>query len=189
MIAAVVLVAAGAVPADEIASAIHFPTLLLLGGLMILSARVGAAGFYNAAAAWIARQAGRPLRLLALTIAVGGTLSAFLVNDIVVFAMTPLLCAGLDGIKQKIDPVAAGFGPLEENIYDLPPEKAAKIRSVPGSLRQSLDALRNDHAYLTETGVFTDDFIDLWIAYKTERELKPVEIRPHPYEFYLYYDA
>ncbi len=104
-------------------------------------------------------------------------------------AFSALLCAGLDGIKRKIDPVAAGFGPLEENIYDLPPEKAAKIRSVPGSLRQSLDALRDDHDYLTDTGVFTQDFIDLWIAYKTERELKPVEIRPHPYEFYLYYDA
>ena len=95
MIVAVVLVAAGAIPGGEVAGAIHFPTLLLLAGLMILSARVGAAGFYDAAAAWIARQAGRPLRLLALTIAIGGLLSAFLVNDIVVFAMTPLLCAGL----------------------------------------------------------------------------------------------
>jgi Na+/H+ antiporter NhaD/arsenite permease-like protein len=95
MIAAVVLVAAGAVPGGEIATAIHFPTLLLMGGLMILSARVGAAGFYDAAAAWIARQAGRPLRLLALTIGIGGVLSALLINDIVVFAMTPLLCAGL----------------------------------------------------------------------------------------------
>jgi glutamine synthetase len=104
-------------------------------------------------------------------------------------AFSALLCAGLDGIRRKIDPVEAGFGPLEENIYELPAEKAAKIRSVPGSLRQSLDALRDDHEYLTENGVFTDDFIDLWIAYKTERELKPVEIRPHPYEFYLYYDA
>jgi len=80
MIAAVVLVAAGAIPADETADAIHFPTLLLLAGLMLLSARVGAAGFYDAAAAWIARQAGRPLRLLALTIAIGGVLSAFLVD-------------------------------------------------------------------------------------------------------------
>src|SRR5262245_4639759 len=95
MIAAVVLVAAGAVPAGEIAGAIHFPTLLLMGGLMILSARVGASGFYDAAAAWIARRAGQPRRLLALTIAVGGVLSALLVNDIVVFAMTPLLCTGL----------------------------------------------------------------------------------------------
>jgi len=104
-------------------------------------------------------------------------------------AFSAMLCAGLDGIKRKIDPIAAGFGPLDENIYDLPEERAAKIRSVPGSLRQSLDALRDDHAYLTESGVFTEDFIRLWIEYKTERELKPVEIRPHPYEFYLYYDA
>jgi Na+/H+ antiporter NhaD/arsenite permease-like protein len=95
MIAAVVLVAAGAVPGGRVGSAIHFPTLLLLGGLMILSARFGAAGFYGAAAAWIARRAGRPVLLLALTVAVGGALSALLVNDIVVFAMTPLLCAGL----------------------------------------------------------------------------------------------
>src|SRR5262252_10385327 len=102
MIAAVVMVAVGALPAGEVASAVHFPTLLLMGGLMILSARVGAAGFYDAAAAWIARQAGRPLRLLALTIAIGGVLSAFLVNDIVVFAMTPLLCAGL--AARKLDP-------------------------------------------------------------------------------------
>lgn len=104
-------------------------------------------------------------------------------------AFSALLCAGLDGIKRKIDPVAAGFGPLDENTYELPPEKAAKIRSVPGSLRESLTALKNDHAYLTEGGVFTEDFIDLWIDYKMERELKPVEIRPHPYEFYLYYDC
>ena len=77
MVAAVVLVAAGALPIDEIASAIHFPTLLLMGGLMILSARVGAAGFYDAVAAWIARQAGRPLHLLALTIGIGGCFPPF----------------------------------------------------------------------------------------------------------------
>ena len=109
MIAAVVLVAAGAVPAAEVAAAIHFPTLLLLAGLMILSARVGAAGFYDAAAAWIARQAGRPLRLLALTIAIGGVLSAFLVNDIVVFAMTPLLCAGLAARRLDARPFLFGL--------------------------------------------------------------------------------
>lgn len=100
-----------------------------------------------------------------------------------------LLCAGIDGIKRKIDPVAAGFGPLDENIYELPPERAAKIRSVPGSLRQSLDALANDHAYLLEGGVFSEEFVKLWIEMKIERELRPVEIRPHPYEFYLYYDC
>jgi Na+/H+ antiporter NhaD/arsenite permease-like protein len=109
MIAAVVLVAAGAMPVDEIAAAIHFPTLLLMGGLMILSARVGAAGFYDAAAAWIAGQAGRPLRLLALTVGVSGILSAFLVNDIVVFAMTPLLCAGLAARKLDVRPFVFGL--------------------------------------------------------------------------------
>ena len=108
MIVAVVLVAVGAVPTGELAGAIHFPTLLLLGGLMILSARVGASGFYDAAAAWIAGQAGRPLRLLALTIAIGGVLSALLVNDIVVFAMTPLLCAGL--AARNLDPRPFLFG-------------------------------------------------------------------------------
>jgi Na+/H+ antiporter NhaD/arsenite permease-like protein len=102
LIAAVVLVATGGIPANQITNSIHFPTLLLLGGLMILSARVRAAGLYEAAAVWIARQAGRPVRLLALTIGIGGTLSAVLVNDIVVFAMTPLLCAGLSA--RKLDP-------------------------------------------------------------------------------------
>jgi Na+/H+ antiporter NhaD/arsenite permease-like protein len=108
MVAAVVLVGTEAIPTNEIAGAIHFPTLLLLGGLMLLSARVGAAGFYDATAAWIARQAARPLRLLAVTIAVGGILSALLINDIVVFAMTPLLCTGL--ALRKLDPRPFLFG-------------------------------------------------------------------------------
>src|SRR5262249_9856226 len=108
MIAAVLLVAAGAVASGELADAIHFPTLLLMGGLMILSARVGAAGFYDAAAAWIAAQAGRPVRLLALTIGVGGVMSAVLINDIVVFAMTPLLCSGL--AARQLDPRPFLFG-------------------------------------------------------------------------------
>jgi len=102
LIAAVILVATGEVPAEQLAKAIHFPTLLLMGGLMILSARVRAAGFYEVAATWIARQAGQPLRLLALTVVFGGALSAVLVNDIVVFAMTPLLCSGL--AARKVDP-------------------------------------------------------------------------------------
>jgi Na+/H+ antiporter NhaD/arsenite permease-like protein len=102
LIAAVILVATDQIPADQIANAIHFPTLLLMGGLMIISARVRAAGFYEAATAWIARRAGEPLHLLALTIGIGGIASAVLVNDIVVFAMTPLLCAGLTA--RKLDP-------------------------------------------------------------------------------------
>src|SRR5262245_28081114 len=95
LIAAVILVAAEAIPSKEIAEGVHFPTLLLMGGLMILSARVGTAGVYEAAAAWVTRQAGQPLRLLMLTIGVGGALSALLVNDIIVFAMTPLLSAAV----------------------------------------------------------------------------------------------
>jgi Na+/H+ antiporter NhaD/arsenite permease-like protein len=108
MVVAVIIAAIGAIPTDELASAVHFPTLLLLGGLMVLSARVGASGFYDAAAVWIAGQAGRPLRLLALTIVISGALSAFLVNDIVVFAMTPLLCAGLNA--RGLDPRPFLFG-------------------------------------------------------------------------------
>ena len=108
MVVAVVHVAVGAVPMDGVADAIHFPTLLLLGGLMILSARVGASGFYDWDGVWIAGEASRPLRLLALVIAVGGVLSAFLVNDIVVFAMTPLLCTGLQA--RKLDPRPFLFG-------------------------------------------------------------------------------
>ncbi len=104
-------------------------------------------------------------------------------------AFAAMLCAGIDGIKRKIDPHAAGFGPLDKNIYELEPSEAAKIKTVPGSLREALDALAKDHAYLTEGGVFSEEFIELWISYKHDRELKPVEIRPHPYEFYLYFDA
>src|SRR5579875_2961313 len=103
-------------------------------------------------------------------------------------AFAAMLCAGIDGIKNKIDPVKAGFGPLDKNIYDLEPEEAAKIRSVPGSLRESLAALKKDHEYLTVGGVFSESFINEWIEYKLEKEVKAVEIRPHPYEFFLYYD-
>jgi Na+/H+ antiporter NhaD/arsenite permease-like protein len=108
MIVAVLFVAVGALPPSRTAEAVHFPTLLLLGGLMIVSARVGASGFYDAAAVWIAGRADRPLMLLALTIGVGGLLSAVLVNDIVVFAMTPLLCAGLR--LRQVDPRPYLFG-------------------------------------------------------------------------------
>jgi glutamine synthetase len=103
-------------------------------------------------------------------------------------AFSAMLLAGLDGIAKKIDPVKAGFGPLDRNIYDLPPDEAAKLKTVPGSLRESLDALAGDHDYLLEGGVFTESFIEEWIAYKHDKELKPVEIRPHPYEFHLYFD-
>jgi glutamine synthetase len=103
-------------------------------------------------------------------------------------AFSAMLCAGIDGIKKKIDPIKAGFGPLDQNIYDLSEEEAAKLKTVPGSLQETLDALKVDQAYLTESGVFPKTFIDDYIAYR-EAEIKAVDIRPHPYEFYLYFDA
>jgi glutamine synthetase len=104
-------------------------------------------------------------------------------------AFSALLLAGLDGIKRQIDPIKAGFGPLDQNIYDLTPEEAARIKSVPGSLEASLNALENDHDYLLEGGVFSRDFIKTYLDYKRTRELQAVAVRPHPYEFSLYYDG
>ncbi len=102
VVAAIALVALGAVAPGDLAPAIHFPTLILLFALMIVSARFAAAGFYDWAAMRIAAAAGSPTRLLLLTIAVGGGLSAVLVNDVVVFVMTPLLVRGL--VARGLDP-------------------------------------------------------------------------------------
>lgn len=102
LIAAVVLVAAGSIAPDQLVHAIHFPTVILLFALMIVSARFAAAGFYDTCAAWIAEHRGSPTALLALTVMVGGGLSAILVNDVVVFVMTPLLCTGL--VRRGVDP-------------------------------------------------------------------------------------
>ncbi len=104
-------------------------------------------------------------------------------------AFAAMLMAGLDGIRRKIDPTKAGFGPLDKNIYELPAEEAAKIKSVPGSLEASLAALEADHEFLLEGDVFTRDLLDTWIDYKRTREVQEVNIRPVPYEFYLYYDV
>ena len=103
-------------------------------------------------------------------------------------AFSAMLLAGLDGVKRKIDPSKAGFGPIDKNIYDLPEREAKKIKSVPGSLDESLAALEKDHAYLLDGGVFSAEFIESWISYKRTKELQEVKIRPHPYEFYLYHD-
>jgi len=109
MVAAVLLAVGGEVNLESLAGALHFPTLLLLAGLMVLSARFEAAGFYNVLVARISQQVARPVVLLALTVAVGGVLSALLVNDIVVFAMTPLLCQGLRGRGLDPRPFLAGL--------------------------------------------------------------------------------
>jgi glutamine synthetase len=96
-----------------------------------------------------------------------------------------MLMAGLDGIENKIDPGE----PLDKNIYDLPPEELAKVPSCPASLEAALDALEKDHAYLLKGDVFTKDVIETWLAYKREHECDAVRLRPHPYEFMLYFDA
>jgi glutamine synthetase len=95
-----------------------------------------------------------------------------------------LLMAGLDGIKNKIDPGE----PLEKDLYELEPAEAKKIKSTPGSLGEVLIALEKDHDFLLQGDVFTPDLIETWISYKREKELAPVNLRPVPYEFFLYYD-
>jgi len=99
-------------------------------------------------------------------------------------AFSAILMAVLDGIENKIDP----GDPLDKNIYGLPPEELAKIPSAPGSLDEALAALEADHDYLLKGDVFTKDVIETWIEYKTENEVNPIKLRPHPHEFYLYYD-
>ncbi len=100
-------------------------------------------------------------------------------------AFSAMLLAGLDGVKNKIDPGS----PLDVDIYDLSPEELAKVPSTPGSLLDALEALRQDHEFLLAGGVFTEDFINTWIEYKLDNEVNPMRLRPHPYEFSLYYDC
>jgi glutamine synthetase len=100
-------------------------------------------------------------------------------------AFAAMLLAGLDGIKNQIDPGS----PLDVDIYDLSPEELSKIPSTPGSLEDALECLQNDHEFLTGPEVFTEDFIENWISYKLDTEINPMRLRPHPFEFALYYDA
>ena len=100
-------------------------------------------------------------------------------------AFAAMLMAGLDGIKNKIEPLA----PVDKDLYELPPDEAANIPQAPTSLSAVIDKLEEDHEYLTEGGVFTEDLIETYISYKRENEILPVQIRPHPYEFALYYDV
>ena len=95
-----------------------------------------------------------------------------------------LLMAGLDGVLNKVDPGE----PMDKNMYELPPEELAKVPQVPGSLGEALDLLEKDHDFLLKGDVFTLDFLDMWVAAK-RKEHDALRLRPHPYEFFLYYDV
>jgi glutamine synthetase len=99
-------------------------------------------------------------------------------------AFAAMLMAGLDGIQNKMDPGQ----PLDKDLYDLPPEEKANIPQAPGSLAEALNHLEKDHEFLLKGDVFTQDVIDTWIDYKREKEVLAMSLRPHPYEFFLYYD-
>jgi len=99
-------------------------------------------------------------------------------------AFPAMLMAGLDGVKNKIEPPA----PIEKDLYELPTAEAKKIKSMPGSLDQALDALERDHDFMLEGGVFTPDVIETWLEYKRKKEVDAIRLRPHPWEFALYYD-
>jgi len=98
-------------------------------------------------------------------------------------AFAAMLMAGLDGIKNRIEP----HEPVDKDLYELPPEEAKLIPQVPGTLEEVLQALEADHDYLLAGDVFTKDLIETWISYKREKEIAPLALRPHPYEFELYY--
>jgi glutamine synthetase len=100
-------------------------------------------------------------------------------------AFAAMLMAGLDGVINEIEPP----DPVDVNLYDMSPEEAAKIKQVPGSLEEVLDALEHDYEFLLRGGVFTEDVIETWLDYKRTNELDPMRLRPHPYEFFLYLDA
>jgi glutamine synthetase len=99
-------------------------------------------------------------------------------------AFSALLMAGIDGIKNKIEPPE----PVDKDLYELPPEEILEVPQVPASLDAALDALEGDGDFLLEGGVFTEDVINHWIDYKRAREVDELRLRPHPWEFYLYYD-
>ncbi len=100
-------------------------------------------------------------------------------------AFSAILMAGLDGIKRKMDPGE----PLDVDIYELSPEELRRVPTTPGSLAEALDILERDHDFLLEGDVFTEDLIETWVSYKMEKEVHPMQLRPHPYEFMLYYDV
>ncbi|MEE8492937.1 MAG: type I glutamate--ammonia ligase [Nitrospirales bacterium] len=100
-------------------------------------------------------------------------------------AFSAMLMAGLDGIENKIHPGE----PMDKDLYDLDPREQASIPTMPGSLDEAISNLENDHQFLLKGGVFSEDLVEAWIAYKRSREVDPLRLRPHPYEFFMYYDV
>ena len=102
-------------------------------------------------------------------------------------AFAAMMLAGLDGVRRKLDPTREGFGPYEKNLYELPPEELARIRSFPASLEEALDALETDRDYLTRDGVFPEHLLDEWVASK-RKDIEEMRVVPHPWEVARYYD-
>jgi glutamine synthetase len=93
--------------------------------------------------------------------------------------------AGIDGIENGYDPGE----PLQQDLFELTPEETKSLPQVPGSLQEALKALQDDHEFLLKGDVFTKDVIENWITFKTENDVNPIQLRPHPYEFHLSFDA
>jgi glutamine synthetase len=100
-------------------------------------------------------------------------------------SFSAILMAALDGIQNKTDPGR----PLDRDIYEMTAEELAGTPKTPGSLEEAIAALESDHEFLLKGGVFTPDLVAAWLKWKKERELAPMHLRPHPYEFHLYYDS
>jgi glutamine synthetase len=104
-------------------------------------------------------------------------------------SMAAQLMAGIDGIRRRIDPSDHGFGPIDDDVFSLPPERAACIGQLPATLDQALTALAEDHQFLLEGDVFSPELIQRWIRTKRERDVVAIRTRPHPYELKLYFDV
>ncbi|MEJ2216699.1 MAG: type I glutamate--ammonia ligase [Gemmatimonadota bacterium] len=104
-------------------------------------------------------------------------------------AVAAQLMAGLDGIRRRLDPTEAGFGPIDEDIFSWTEERRRQVGRLPGTLEEALTALEADHAFLLEGDVFTEDLVDHWVRHKREKEARAVRIRPHPYEVMMYFDV
>jgi glutamine synthetase len=100
------------------------------------------------------------------------------------YAFPAMLMAGLNGVMNRIEPPP----PIDKDLYELSPEEAAEVKSMPGSLDLALDALERDHDFLLKGDVFTLDVIETWLKYKRTKEVDAIRLRPHPWEFALYFD-